>query len=314
MSEYRFYLDDGTDITNHFGSPELTDSTDTLAMSLSFEWIAEGYMLENGDKIIVTDDGERIFNGIVTTISYEMNQRYSVIAYDYAFYMNKSEITIQFINICADQAIQQLCNKVGVPIGSICSIKTTISKIYYGETPSYILKDILNAAYDETGKNYRFEMRNNALYVDDIRTLKIDLSDELKYAEISGQKSIEDMKNSIVVMVQDDTNYIYCRTEDSESISKYGLLQHVEKISSDDISKARNTMNVLKYNLNRIQENYSISLPIKKECRSGRVFDLKYDDFQLEGTYMITSCKKKLYGDYYMTLEVGLIEAKMGVS
>ena len=310
---YKFYLDDGTDITSHIGNPVLEDSTSTLAQSLSFQWIADGYLLECGDKIIVAEDEVKIFNGIVTSFSLGMNNEYSAKCYDYAFYLNKSEMIIQFNEVRADTAIRQMCSKAGIKLGSVCSISTKITQIYYGKTPANILKDILNKAYNELGKNYRFEMKNNALYIEEYKNLTIDLSKELQYASISCEKSIEEMKNAIVIVVNDDEDYIYCSTRDEASIKKYGLLQKVQSVSADNAAQARNTMNVLKNNLNRVQQTFSIQIPVVKGCRSGRVFKLDYEPFKVSGNFLINSCKKNLYGDFYMDLEVGLIEAKAGV-
>lgn len=310
---YKFYLDNGTEITKSIESPELTDSTGTLAASLTFKWVSQSNMLEVGDKVVVTEDDERIFNGIVVSTSQGLNRDVSVTCYDYAFYMNKSEIIIQFNGVRADTAIKQLLAKVNVPVGSICTIKTTITDIFYGETPAAILNKILEKAYNELGKNYRYEMRNNKFYVEELNKLKVDLSRELKYSSIQCTKSIEKMKNSILVVVNDSSNnYVYCKTQDTASINKYGLLQHVEKINADDVAKARNTMNVLNTNLNRVQLNFSIKLPIKRKLRSGRVFALNTDEYRVNGSFIINSCKKDLTSQL-MDLEVGLIEAKAGV-
>ena len=75
-------------------------------------------------------------------------------ALTHCFYLNKSEIEIQFNGVSGLEAIKKVCSENSVPLGNVADIKTTIKKIYQGETVSDVIKDIIKQATEETGYKY----------------------------------------------------------------------------------------------------------------------------------------------------------------
>lgn len=285
------------------------DSIDTLGMELSFnvarniddKYIKNYDVLEVGDKLLLSNNGKEVIRGIVTD---ETINRYSknIIAFDYAFYLNKSKIIIQFNKIKADDAIRQLCSKFNITTGNITPISTLITKIYKDNTIAEIIKDILDIATKELGMKYRLEMRVGRLYIEKYQDLIVNAvfkpasniaSFDITKAigSISISRSIQDMKNSIIITSSDEkSTRVYTNAKDDTSINNYGLLQDTQSIEDKDIAQANNiAQNQLKL-LNRIVENTSIELLGSDLVRAGRILKIEEKTSGLFGNYLVKDC------------------------
>ncbi|WP_432408563.1 XkdQ/YqbQ family protein [Wukongibacter sp. M2B1] len=283
------------------------DSIETLGMELTFD-IARNTeddnipdVVEIGNKLILKNNSTEIFRGIITDLGTERYKK-AITAFDYAFYLNQSRTIIQFRKISAKEAISQLCTKFNVPIGNITSISTPITKIYKDKTIAEIIKDILKQATNELGIKYRLEMRAGKLYIekytDLIVTATFQPSSNLEafnildaIGNISKTESIQDMKNSIqITSGNEKSSRIVATAEDTTNIAKYGLLQEVESVDDKDISKATNIANNKLKELNRINEDTTISLLGNDDVRAGRILEVANTIFDLKGQYLVKSC------------------------
>ena len=326
MDEYKLYKaaqSTAIDITKIVGGLTWKDNVDTLGMELSFDRIfTAGVEIDVdivvGDKLFLMNNNSEVWRGIVTDEGFSGKFGRSFTCYDYAFYLNKNEIVIQFNGVRADTAIKQLCSKVGVPIGSITAITTSIKKIYKDATPSDIIKDILDQAQKELGTKYRMEMRAGKLYIENYVNLIVKATyqpafnlasyDSLKSAQISGSRSIADMKNSIkIVSTEEDSSAVLAEASDSTSINKYGLLQAIESIDKADSAKARNQANNLLAELNRIMENFTLEMMGSDLVRAGRVMYIEEADVNLAGYYLVKECQHQYFnGSHVMQCEMGV--------
>jgi len=285
------------------------DSIDTLGMELSFNiaknnddiFIKNYDVTEVGDKLVLSNNGIEVFRGIITD---ETINRYSknIVAFDYAFHLNKSKTIIQFNKIRADEAIKQLCSKFNIPIGNITAISTLITKIYKDNTIAEIIKYILDIATKELGIQYRLEMRSGKLYIEKYMDLIVKATfkpasnlaafDVTKaIGNISRSRSIQDMKNSIIITSSDEeSTRVYASAKDDNSINKYGLLQEVQSVDDKDIAQVNNiAKNQLKL-LNRITENTSIELLGSDLVRAGRILNIEEKTSGLSGNYLVKEC------------------------
>lgn len=210
-----------------------SNDIDTLATSLSFDSILD--LAEGRSKIILKKDKIVVFEGIIVSKTNKENI-HSYTAMDYAFYLNKNKYVMQFRNVYAKTALQQVCKKIGIN-NSITWLGTRINKLYYQETLSDIIKDILEQCYKEIGTNYIMEMQGKTLYINRLIDLKIN-STVLIEKDYSVSRSMEDMQNRIIAVNNDGK--IMADIKDTKNIKTYGELADIISVEDKNKSQAYN--------------------------------------------------------------------------
>lgn len=295
------------DISKISGEYERSDNSDGLGEEFSFKLALNkkdkywpSFTLEMGDKIIFLKNGNAVFTGMVAEDECSDDTVHSVKAYDYGFLMNKSQVYVQFRKMAANACIEKLCGDYGIPIGSICSMPTLIDKVYSGDTVSDCFKDIISQAEADSGEKYRMEVRGGLLFIEPESNLVIkayykgadniapfDITTEI--ASLSVTRSIADMRNSVrIVSAGEQSTQVIGEAEAADSIAKFGLLQHVEELSGDDISKAKSEAKNRLAELNKVGGSTTLRLMGDDAVRSGRI--LVFDQPEISGQYRVTNC------------------------
>lgn len=210
-----------------------SNDIDTLATSLSFDSILD--LAEGRSKIILKKDKVTIFEGVVVSKTNKENV-HSYTAMDYAWYLNKNKYVMQFRNMNAKSAIQQICSKVGIR-NNITRLTTRINKLYYQETLSDIIKDILEQCKREIGTNYIMEMQGKTLYINRLVDLKIN-STLLIEKGYSVSRSIEDMVNNVIAVNNDGR--VLANVKDPNYIKIFGELTDIISVEDKNTSQANN--------------------------------------------------------------------------
>lgn len=313
------------DITSFVGNVSWSDSVDTLGSQLDFStgYSSEKYFpqfdIECGDIVVMTEENE-IFRGIVVTSDFSNYSEKSYTAFDFLWYFNKSKVIKQFNGINAGDAIGQLCSEFSIQVGSIAPMRCLINHIYYENTVSEIIDDILEQEFNETGKTYIKEIDKGSFYIFEKYSKTVQgffrpasniapFDVTLAPAMPSRSFSIEDMKNSILI-ISGEENSVYTagKAQDTESISKYGLLQEIENVDDDNLNKAQNIAENRLQELNKISETVSIQLLGDFNVRSGRVIAIKEDYTGLNGNYFIKSCSHSVSSEVHtMDLELEIV-------
>lgn len=305
---FRLYANN-VDVTQLAGGLTWSSDTDTLGQSLSFSlpFDKDGELLPKpfvnvGDKISLRYNGEDVFFGIA--VDEERNGR-SPIKYncfDLAFYLNENVVTIQFNDIPAKQAIEDLCGKIGIKC-TVANIAVKIKKIYKAQAVSEILKDILQICTEQNGVKYRFEMRGDTLVVFNWKDIKVDVNAEW-INNPNRKTSLSGMKNRIEIVSGDEkTAKVLGQAEDVANIAKYGLLTQSQTIDEKEISKAKNVANNLLKKLNRLKEEGGVSLIGDYRARAGRLITLNEPVTGLSGEFFVKSAQHTYNnGIHLMTL------------
>ena len=274
---------------------------DTLAVDLSFNSLKE---LTEGTIVELLIDSKVTFMGSAIEKNKTKNQ-FSYSCQDFARVLGKNETIIQFNKITGSTAIKQLCAKFGVK-ANCATITTLISKIYKDFTLADIIADILEQAELEKGFKYIKEMRGDTLYIIKLVDLKIYpkfiLSEDLEVTS-----SIEDMKNKILVVSNDENNNrILANVSDPKNINTYGSFQEVLTVEAKDISKAKNIATNRLAEVNKVFKDTTLDIIVisgGEDIRANRLISLKIDSMGLNGWYTIKSCSN--------TLENGLFKSSI---
>lgn len=293
----------GKDITDYCSPVSMKDSIDAIAKELTFSIAInkhDKYLrppdIEPGDKLTWKNDSREIFSGIVIESSLDG----SVVAEDYGFYLNKQEIIFQTSKAAVSDAIRSLCTKCGVPAGEICSIPTKISKIWIGSSPDQILKDMLELATAEQGKNYLYRVERGKLnvrpYPTQITTAyykqksgkQFDITWSL--GDVSVKKSMAEMRNRVVAVKGNDSDYTVLATaEDVTGQKRYGTLATTLSIDDDQTKQADTMAKAKLRELNAITHDVSISEMLgSDDVSAGVIMNFSSAAYGVQGLYLVT--------------------------
>ncbi|MHB9950793.1 hypothetical protein CF055_17420 [Clostridium botulinum] len=211
-----------------------SNDIDTLATSLSFDSILD--LAQGRSKIILKQDKVIVFEGVIVSKTNKENI-HSYTAMDYAWYLNKNKYVMQFRNINAKSALQQICAKVGIKVNIRARLTTRINKLYFQESLSDIIKDILEQCKREIGEHYIMEMQGKTLYINRVVDLKIN-STVLIEKDYSISRSIEDMQNNIIAVNNDGR--VLVNVKDNKNIKIFGELTDIISVEDENISRANN--------------------------------------------------------------------------
>jgi hypothetical protein len=301
---YKLFINNNN-VSNFVGNLEWSDDLDTLATEFNFKSI-KPYNV--GDKFRLTNNGNEVIRGILTDSERDMNNIFSLKAYDYGWFLNKNEVLIQFNGVSADTAIKQLLNKFQLPTGNIPYMSTIIKKIYKDVILSDVIKDILEQVYKKNGIKYKISCENGKVNIiqnrKDVITAYYQLSSNTDKFDITKalgnfttSSSIQEMKNKIVIVDNsENSTRIKQQSQDTVNIAKFGLLQQVETADNDknNPSEQAKTSNTLLKELNKIAQTCSVELFGSDEIKSGKLLKFNYPELDFTGNYEIKSSKHTL--------------------
>lgn len=258
---------------------------------------------------------EIVFQGIIVAEKQSGTNKYTYTCFDYCFYLNKSEIEIQFNGVSGLDAIKAVCNENNVPLGNVADIKTKIKKIYQGQPVSDVIKDIIKQATEETGYKYRLEYREGKVHVEDYKELVLDKIITQPINNYSRDLSMEDMRNSVLVISsKEKSKSVKSTIQDDESIKKYGLIKKIVKV---DDKKSAQTAQIAKKTIqesNKIKENLNLTLLGDDAVRSGRIIIIDDYTVDIHDKFLVTNCKHNYGVNHTMTLDLKRVQAELDTS
>lgn len=258
---------------------------------------------------------EIVFQGIIVAEKQSGTNKYTYTCFDYCFYLNKSEIEIQFNGVSGLDAIKAVCNENNVPLGNVADIKTKIKKIYQGQPVSDVIKDIIKQATEETGYKYRLEYREGKVHVEDYKELVLDKIITQPINNYSRDLSMEDMRNSVLVISsKEKSKSVKSTIQDDESIKKYGLIKKIVKV---DDKKSAQTAQIAKKTIqesNKIKENLNLTILGDDAVRSGRIIIIDDYTVDIHDKFLVTNCKHNYGVNHTMTLDLKRVQAELDTS
>lgn len=285
------------DITPIVGGISWRSNVDELSTELNFE-IAIGPNLPKnpcslGDMVILKNGNLEITRGIILNQKKNGKDPVEYSVFEYGFYLNKSDAVYRFKKVRADDAVRKILRDFNIPIGSIPSLNTSISKIYNNKKVSDIIKDILRQVRRATGKRYMLEQRNGKMSVVLRQGNKIKATfnlDGTKYnatdfiADPSRELDVTDMTNSIQVVCEDKV--IFAKIDD-KMLKRFGKLQ--KTISIDKKKKKEATQNAQSElnQLSKITETGKVVLMGDDRVKAGRVLEINEKYTGLKNDYTV---------------------------
>lgn len=321
----KIILNRETDITRFCGDLSITDSLESITVELSFTAVKnprDRYITDSrpkivpGDKVDVIGDTRTLFSGIITEVSLAGEYK----ALDYGFYLSNNDVIIQFNKTSCSTAVQQLCAKAGIPLGSISGLLGTMDGLYIEKSVLEILQEIIETSTAAAGKNYFMRVRDGALNIYEYpQTLtfakhKFEAGNEIDvtYAlgSVDGSDSITDMRNNIVVVSEDNGEAkVLAAAQNDAAVAKFGKLTKTVKKSSDEENPATKAINTLK-ELGNIKTTRSVGDMLGSEAVTAGVLLLfSSDRDDLTGVYLVKSVTYTFGAAHRMSLDLENEEA-----
>lgn len=293
------------DVTEYHSDLNWRDSVDTLGVELTFNLITSRHdknfeflrKITLGDSVhVINSKGESLVQAII--VSESPNSKItSFIAYDMAWYLNKSTVIKQFKKMVGNDCIKSLCDEVGIKV-EVDGLDTKIDKIYKDKTISEVIWDIIEQCSQFNSKKFFIEMDKGILKIGPFRKIKVTGQYEIyknnfvdvldNVSDISLNRSIIDMKNSILVVTGNEKAIrTIGKEQDNENIKKYGMLQQVVTLDEKEHKKAALVAKNELKKLNRISEDFNINILGDDKIKSGRVISLDLPLFNLKGDFFI---------------------------
>lgn len=293
-------IDDNPYIISAFcGNITCEDDIKSLGVKLSFDYLNNKVIDKNtvwidlslGNTIMLYDDDTLLFQGTIQKATRNGLGTYQYEAYDNAWYLNKQEARIQFSNIDVKTAIETLCKQENIPCDVACDIPTKVTKIYNGDTISKIIDDLLKLATNETGKRYRREYNHGKLYINAFDNLKMIWQSEPLVSEFSQEFNCEKLANKIVIMSgKEKSQSVVATAQDDNSIKKYGLYVHYEKVDDKKKAQADQIAKTKLKNMAWPTKATKCTLLGDNYVRSGRILKFNQPNINMVGEYLVTSC------------------------
>lgn len=297
--------DISTDISAFCGNITRRDNVDSLGVELGFEYlnnrIYDDYTaftdIQLGQTICFYDNNELIFQGQIIKLTRSNPSHYSVTCFDNAFYLNKTNVKIQFSNMDVKSAIEKLCSQNYIPCKVDCDIATKVTKIYNYESISSIIDDLLKQATNDTGLKYRREYNYGSLYVNAMNNLKMIWQSKPLVSEFSYDSDLTNFANRVVVVSSSEKNTtVFAEAKNGDSIKLYGQYTHYEKVDDKNKATAQTIANQKLKELSRMVDSVSVTLLGDNYVRAGRILQFAQPAIGLEGNYLVHECEHSYTG------------------
>lgn len=297
------YLINGEEIEN-IVSPEWSDDLQEYANSFSFttcEYYEVGSLFQ-----IITETGIVVLKGVITDFEQSEKNKFRYSGYDCGFYIKQNEIIEQFKKIKISDAIKKLCENYQIPIGTIPEMTATVTEIFKDKKLSDVFNQLIEYAKSKGCiKDIYFTCAKGKFDILPYETIT-DLTGDMGIFSIKSEKTInspsisvsmQDLKNRVVIADNSDKNRKKVTVEDSESISKYGLLQEVETV---DTSKTNNLQKIASDSLKQLNKlSKNMSLPMLGDFRmhKGVIMPIDNEEIGVKGMFLIKSSNHVIDGN-----------------
>ena len=255
------------------------------------------HQIELGDKVSITVDDHKIFEGRVFFRKRDTNAfTMAITAYDPMIYLAKSKVYLVFNQVKAIDAFRRLSAEVEIPFTELPNIGTVVNFVADGKSCTEVMKTLYENIKADTRKEFMAVHLLDGIHLVEKGTL-IDgfiASESYNVINSSHSESIEDIVNRVKTV--NESGNIISADSDEESIKRYGIFQDIYKQQPKPKG---------------VKNDSSISALGNIQCISG--YSIMVEEEQLQGKFYIKSDTHRFQGNVHtMDLTLEYLEEKGG--
>lgn len=198
-----------------------------------------------GTAVELFENGESRFRGIVQGRAKATNATtMTVTAYDFGFFLARSEFTGRFDDCTPEEAAAQLCARYGVPTAGLARTGTALTRRFRDAKLYSVIDTMYTLASRQTGAVYVYRFDRAALQIRERSLTQADhaiIMPGKNLIDASYADSVEDAINA--VHIYDKNGAEIGSLTDDESIAAYGLRSNnITQGDADAYAEARALM------------------------------------------------------------------------
>lgn len=251
-------------ITEVTWSGDITQAFRTLSLSLknTLDGVSQAVSIELGGELrLLNEDESELFRGVIFSHEIDAKGEMRVTAYDENVYLVKNSDSRKFSGTTASSVVRQLCADFGISVGAIADTDYVIPRLIFRDKTLWtMMVTALTETTRQTGRRFWIYARNGNLNLIERGEKRVDwvIENGVNLTDASYSLSIEEMRNSVKVIANEDAkpeetanlpqealdmigsgatvaksskSPIVATARDDTLITKYGLMQQVERLS-----------------------------------------------------------------------------------
>lgn len=300
-------------------SVSYTDKLNDGCSKLEFSYIDDDLRIQNGSvvrfryddaRFRYDDDDANIFYGYVFKHEQNKAKEVTVTAYDQLRYCKTKDIIV-VKDDTIDSLVRKMCNYFGFRVGTLTNTgyKLPVS-VHDDKTWLDIIYTAISDTLTNTGRWYCLRDEFGSIAIRELQELQLNLvlGDESLAYDYTYEKSIDDETyNQVKVSIPNEKTGKYDSyvVKDSESISKFGLLQYLEVLDKDaNPSQAKSKADMLLKLYNREMEALELDCLGDVRVRAGSSFYGQIEDIKLNKRLIVREVTHEFVPVHTMSLEV----------
>lgn len=294
-------------------SVSYTDKLNDGCSKLEFSYIDDDLGIQNGSVVQFRYNGANIFYGYVFKHSQNKQKEITVTAYDQLRYCKAKDIVVVKSGETLTNLVNKMCNYFSLNKGYIAKTGYALpTTVHDDKTWLDIIYTAISDTLMNTGKWYCLRDEFGSIAIKDLEELQLNLvlGDESLAYDYEYEKSIDDETyNQIKISIPNENTgkYESYVVKDSESISKFGLLQYLEVLDKDaNPSQAKSKADMLLKLYNREMETLELDCLGDVRVRAGTSFFGQIEDISLNKRLIVREVTHKFIPVHTMSLEVML--------
>lgn len=285
----------GTDISNYIETINWSGDENQLARKAQISYLyapdsqkVNIISVRKGDRLLMTDNGSLLFDGIVITEERTENSiRMQNTAYDYAWYLRSKAIGIY--KGSPGDIVRQVCSENGIPCGSIYDPGGDVEVISTGEKS---ISQVIRDAYIGYDAHIYMEGQNLCVekYGDELAGT---VTGDDSATDATYKSSIENIINKVVLL---DANEQPAGEVDN-GLSQYGTIREAYKITGSEKDYIKEAEKLLK----GIEDSGKVVVTGNPKLRTGKAVIVEKVNSKIRGRFTIISDSHSVQDASYLT-------------
>ena len=294
-------------------SVSYTDRLNDGCSKLEFSYIDDDLRIQNGSVVRFKFNGSNIFYGYVFKHGQNKAKEITVTAYDQLRYCKAKDIIVVKNGETLTNLVNKMCNYFSLNKGYIAKTGYALpTTVHDDKTWLDIIYTAISDILTNTGKWYCLRDEFGSIAIKDLEELQLNLvlGDESLAYDYEYEKSIDDETyNQVKVSIPNEKTgkYESYVAYDSESISKFGLLQYLEVLDKDaNPSQAKSKADMLLKLYNREVETLELDCLGDVRVRAGTSFFGQIEDIKLNKRLIVREVTHEFVPVHIMNVSVML--------